>query len=53
MTPVHAIVAKELRCYFVSPIVYIVGAVFLGIIGLLSYWAVIDASNQALKFLVP
>lgn len=51
MTPVHAIVAKELRCYFVSPIVYIVGAVFLGIVGLLSYWAVIDASNQALRMM--
>lgn len=51
MTPVHTLVAKELRCFFVSPIVYVVGAVFLGIFGLLSYWAVVDASNQALRMM--
>lgn len=51
MSPVHTIVAKELRCYFVSPIVYVVGAVFLGIVGLLSYWAVVEASNQALRMM--
>ena len=51
MTPVHTLVAKELRCFFVSPIVYVVGAVFLGIFGLLSYWAVVEASNQALRMM--
>ena len=51
MTPVHAVLAKELRCFFVSPIVYIVGAVFLGIVGLLAYWAVVEASNQALRMM--
>ena len=51
MTPVQSIVAKELRSYFVSPIVYVVGAVFLGIVGLLSYIAVVDASNQALRMM--
>ena len=51
MTPVQTIIAKELRCYFVSPIVYVIGAVFLGIVGLLSYWAVVNAGNQALRML--
>ena len=51
MTPVHIIVAKELRCYFVSPIVYVIGAVFLLIVGLLSYWAIVNASNQALRMM--
>jgi ABC-2 type transport system permease protein len=36
MTPVQAIIAKELRSYFVSPVVYAVGAVFLLIVGLLA-----------------
>lgn len=51
MTPVQTIIAKELRCYFVSPIVFVIGAVFLGIVGLLSYWAVVNASNQALRMM--
>ena len=51
MTPVQTIIAKELRCYFVSPIVYVIGAVFLGIVGLLSYWAVVNAGNQALRMM--
>lgn len=36
MTPVQAIIAKEIRCYFVSPIVYVVGGVFLLAFGLLA-----------------
>jgi ABC-2 type transport system permease protein len=36
MTPVQAVIAKELRCYFVSPIVYVVGGVFLLAFGLLA-----------------
>jgi ABC-2 type transport system permease protein len=51
MTPVHAIVAKELRVYFVSPIVYVVGAIFLLIFGVLSYLAVISADNQAIRLM--
>ena len=51
MTPVQTIIAKELRSYFVSPIVYVIGAVFLGIVGLLSYWAVVNAGNQALRMM--
>ena len=49
MTPVRAIVAKELRSAFVSPIVYVVGAVFLLIFGILSYLSVINAGAQAIR----
>lgn len=51
MMPVNAIVAKELRTYFVSPIVYAAGAVFLLIFGILSYLAVINAGNQAIRLM--
>ncbi len=51
MTPVKAIIAKELRSYFVSPVVYVVGAVFLLIFGVLSYLAVVNAGNQAIRFM--
>lgn len=51
MTPVQTIIAKELRSFFVSPIVYVIGAIFLAIVGLLSYWAVANASNQALRLM--
>jgi len=43
MTPVQAIIAKELRSYFVSPVVYVVGSVFLLIVGLLAYLYVVFA----------
>lgn len=51
MTPVNALIAKELRSYFVSPVVYVVGAVFLLIFGVLSYLAVLNASNQAIRLM--
>lgn len=51
MTPVNAIVAKELRSYFVSPVVYVVGAIFLLIFGVLSYLAVVNAGNQAVRMM--
>ncbi|TKB61613.1 MAG: hypothetical protein E8D48_08865 [Nitrospira sp.] len=51
MTPVQAIIAKELRGYFVSPIVYVVGAVFLFIFGLLSYLYVGFAGAQAIQLM--
>jgi ABC-2 type transport system permease protein len=51
MTPVQAIIAKELRCYFVSPIVYVVGAVFLLLFGLLSYLYVGFAGAQAIQLM--
>ena len=51
MTPVQAVIAKELRVYFVSPIVYVVGAVFLLIFGLLSYLYVGFAGAQAIQLM--
>jgi len=51
MTPVATIVSKELRSYFVSPVVYVVGAVFLLIIGLLSYLYVVFAGAQAIQLM--
>jgi ABC-2 type transport system permease protein len=51
MSPVSAILAKELRSYFVSPVVYVVGAIFLLIFGVLSYLAVVNAGNQAIRLM--
>ena len=49
MTPVQAIIAKELRAAFVSPVVYVVGAVFLLSFGVLSYILVDVAGTLALR----
>jgi ABC-2 type transport system permease protein len=51
MSPVGAVVRKELRSYFVSPIAYVVGSVFLLLIGFLSYLAVYAASNRSMQML--
>jgi ABC-2 type transport system permease protein len=51
MTPVQAVIAKELRGYFVSPIVYVVGSVFLLIFGLLSYLYIAFAGAQAVQLM--
>lgn len=51
MTPAQAIVAKELRSAFASPIVYVVVAVFLLIFGVLSYIAVLSAETQAIRLI--
>ena len=51
MTPALTLIAKELRCHFVSPVVYVIAAVFLGVVGLLSYGAVVNASTQALRMM--
>jgi ABC-2 type transport system permease protein len=51
MIPVHTIIAKELRSYFVSPIVYVVGAVFLLIVGLLGYLYIVFAGAQAIQLM--
>lgn len=51
MTPVQAVIAKELRSYFVSPVVYVVGAVFLLIFGFLSYLYVVFAGAQAIQLM--
>lgn len=51
MTPVQAMIAKELRGYFVSPVVYVVGAIFLLIFGFLSYLYVVYAGYQAIQIM--
>lgn len=51
MTPFQTILAKELRCFFVSPVLYIVGAVFLFISGLLAHLMTANAGQQAVRFL--
>ncbi|BCA56700.1 ABC-type transport system, permease component [Nitrospira sp. KM1] len=51
MTPVGALVRKELRSYFVSPVVYVVGAVFLLIVGLLAYLYIVFAGAQAIQLM--
>ncbi len=51
MTPAQAIVAKELRSAYSSPIIYVVGAVFLLIFGILSYMAVVNAGAQAIRLM--
>ncbi|TKB69854.1 MAG: hypothetical protein E8D45_13415 [Nitrospira sp.] len=51
MRPVYALLAKELRSAFVSPIVYVVGAVFLLVFGFLSYVAVSAASARAIQLM--
>ena len=51
MTPIHALIAKELQSYVVSPVVYVVAAVFLLIFGLLSYLAVVNAGAQGIRLM--
>ncbi|MGD9849890.1 MAG: ABC transporter permease subunit [Nitrospirales bacterium] len=51
LNPVQSIIAKELRSYFVSPVVYVIGAIFLAMVGLLAYSTVASASNQALRLM--
>ena len=51
MTPVNTLVAKELRSYFVSPVVYVVGAVFLLIVGLLAYLYIVFTGVQAIQLM--
>jgi ABC-2 type transport system permease protein len=51
MNPVQAILAKELRSFMVSPVVYVIGAIFLAMVGLLAYSTVASASNQAFRLM--
>ena len=51
MSPVGAIVRKELRSYFVSPIAYVVAGVFLLLLGLFLFLPIWAISNQSLQML--
>ena len=51
MTPFQTILAKELRCFLVSPVFYVVGAVFLFISGLIAHLMTVNAGQQAVRFL--
>jgi ABC-2 type transport system permease protein len=51
MTPLQAVIAKELRSYFVSPVVYVVGGVFLLIFGFLAYLYVVFTGAQAIQLM--
>jgi ABC-2 type transport system permease protein len=51
MSGLNAIIAKELRVYFVSPIVYVVSGIFLLIFGVLSYMYLQGASIRAIQMM--
>jgi ABC-2 type transport system permease protein len=51
MSPVGAVVRKELRTYFASPIAYVVAGVFLLLLGLLLFLPILAISNQSLQML--
>jgi ABC-2 type transport system permease protein len=51
MSPMGAIVRKELKTYFVSPIAYVVAGVFLLLLGLLLFLPILAISNQSLQML--
>ena len=51
MTPAQAIVAKEVRSAFASPIVYVVGAMFFLIFGLASFLYVKAAGIRAIQLI--
>ena len=51
MTPVQAIISKELRSYFVSPILYVVAGVFLLTFGFLAYLYIVFTGAQAVQLM--
>jgi len=51
MSPVGAVVRKELRTYFASPIAYVVAGVFLLLLGLLLFLPISEISNRSLQML--
>ena len=51
MTPFRAMLAKELRCLYVSPVIYVVGAIFLFVSGLIAHLMVANAGQQAIRLL--
>lgn len=44
-------ITKEIRCFFVSPIFYIIGSVFLFIAGLMAHLMLVNAGQQALRLM--
>jgi ABC-2 type transport system permease protein len=51
VSPVGAVVRKELKTYFVSPIAYVVAGIFLLLLGLLLFLPILAISNQSLQML--
>jgi ABC-2 type transport system permease protein len=51
VSPVGAVVRKELHTYFVSPIAYVVAGVFLLLLGSLLFLPILAISNQSLQML--
>ncbi|RMH05166.1 MAG: hypothetical protein D6704_09890 [Nitrospirae bacterium] len=51
MSPFHILLAKELRCFLVSPVFYVIGAVFLFIAGFLAHLMVVNAGQQAIRMM--
>ena len=49
MTRVRVVAGKELRSYFMSPVAYVVIAMFLLIVGVLTYLAAVQASTIAMQ----
>ncbi len=51
MKNIMAIVGKEMRLYFSSPIVYVLAAVFLMITGFLAYLQIVNYANMATQMM--
>lgn len=51
MPPVQAIIAKELRSYFVSPIVYVASGVFLLVFGFLAHLSIANLGALAIQLM--
>lgn len=51
MSPVTTLIAKEIRCFIVSPVFYVIGAIFLFIVGFLAHLTVVNATQQAMRLM--
>jgi ABC-2 type transport system permease protein len=51
MRNLATLINKELKLYFISPVAYVVGSVFLVIVGFLFYTIVVMFSRQSLEFM--
>jgi len=49
MKHISVVAGKELRSYFMSPVAYVVIAMFLLIVGVLTYLAAVQASTVAMQ----